>query len=247
MNRGIYPALSGGIAYEKMLSIISNNVANINTAGFKADRPVFKLEIPPYIPEVDDLTGTSSATIPYGDKFYTEIEALFTDFDPGVFKETGNVLDLAIEGDGFFVIQTPEGPRYTRSGTFTLNSSSMLTTSEGYLVMGENGPIVLEHGRITIDSEGRISVNGSEVNKIRIVDFDRPYNLVKDRGNMFIGSGEKGAVGYKIHQGTIELSNVNPVKEMASMIEVLRGYESYQKVMAAMDENSARANEVGRM
>lgn len=247
MNRGIYPALSGGIAYEKMLSIISNNVANINTAGFKADRPVFKLDIPPPTPEVDEQTGMSSTALPYNDKFYTEIDNLFTDFNTGVLKQTGNALDLAIEGNGFFVVNTPDGPRYTRSGTFTLDSSSMLTTPEGYMVMGESGPIILGQGKITIDSEGKISVNGSEVNKIRVVDFERPYNLMKDHGNMFTGSGEKAAEGYKVLQGAIELSNVNPVKEMASMIEVLRGYESYQKVMTTMDENSARANEVGRV
>lgn len=246
MNRGIYTALSGGIAYEKMLDLISNNVANINTSGFKADRPVFKVDVPPQTPEIPD-SNEQQDTQPANDKFYTEIDSLFTDFSPGVIKQTGNILDLAIEGDGFFVIDTSDGPRYTRSGNFTLNASNMLTTIDGYMVMGENGPIILEQGKITIDSEGRVSVNGSEVNRLRVVEFERPYNLVKDHGNMFAGSGERPAERYKVLQGAIELSNVNPVKEMASMIAVLRGYESYQKVMTTMDETSARANEVGRV
>ncbi|MBI5755604.1 MAG: flagellar basal-body rod protein FlgF [Nitrospirae bacterium] len=254
MNKGIYPALSGGIAYEKMITVISNNVANINTSGYKADRPVFKVDMPSAA-----LDGNNPPPTPFSkggqggiiggldDKFYTEIDSLFTDFSAGVIKQTGNPLDLAIEGDGFFVIDSPDGPRYTRSGNFTLDASNMLTTVDGDMVSGDNGPIILEQGRITIDSEGRVSVNGSEVNRIRIVDFDRPYNLEKDQGNMFAGLGERTAEGYKILQGAIELSNVNSVKEMASMITVLRGYESYQKVMTTLDETSAKANEVGRV
>ena len=261
MNKGIYPALSGGVAYERLLTIISNNVANINTAGYKADRPVFKVDLPsaalegnnPTIPPFNEgaglplLRSIATGRVGLDDKFYTEIDSMFTDFSAGVIKQTGNSLDLAIEGDGFFVIDSPDGPRYTRSGNFTLDASNMLTTVDGDMVSGDNGPIILEQGRITIDSEGRVSVNGSEVNRIRIVDFDRPYNLEKDQGNMFAGLGEKTAEGYKILQGAIELSNVNSVKEMASMITVLRGYESYQKVMTTLDETTAKANEVGRV
>ena len=234
MNKGIYPALSGGVAYEKLLSIIANNVANINTAGYKADRPVFKVDVP------DNINGT---TLPYpvSDKFYTEIDSVFTDF------QTGNVLDLAIEGDGFFVIDTPDGPRYTRSGNFVLDASNALTTVDGHMVMGEGGPVILEEGRIAVDAEGRVSVDGSEINKIKVVDFGKPYLLQKDQNNMFSGSGEETASGYKVLQGAVELSNVNSVKEMAAMISVLRGYESYQKVMTTLDEASAKANEVGRV
>lgn len=244
MNKGIYPALSGSIAYERVLSIVANNVANINTSGFKSDRPVFKVDMPSASQAtIMELNGETSSN----DKLFTQIDTLFTDFSTGVIKQTGNVLDIAIEGDGFFAVNTPDGVRYTRSGSFTIDSSNTLIMSDGNTVMGEGGPIILEEGQILIDAEGGISVNGSEVNRVKIVDFDRPYDLVKDHGNMFRGSNEKPAEGYKILQGAIELSNVNPVKEMASMIEVLRGYESYQKVMTTLDEVTARANEVGRV
>ncbi len=238
MNKGIYPALSGGVAYEKLLSIIANNVANINTAGFKADRPVFKVDVP------DSMNNTMGQG---SDKFYTEINSVFTDFNSGVIRQTGNVLDLAIEGNGFFVIDTPDGPRYTRSGNFILDPSRTLTTVDGHMVMGDGGPIIFEEGKISVDADGRISVNGSEVNRIRVADFDKPYSLKKDQNNMFIGSGEQTAEAYKVLQGAVELSNVNSVKEMATMIGVLRGYESYQKVMTTLDETSAKANEVGRV
>ena len=252
MNKGIYPALSGGIAYEKMLSMIANNVANINNSGFKADRPVFKVDMPVSLPENQGQAGNSQVSEEgvgevFDDKFFTEIDRTYTDFSPGVIKQTGNTLDMAIEGDGFFLVNTPDGIRYTRSGNFTLNDSNTLTTTDGYMVMGDNGPVTLEQGKIVIDSDGGVSVNGNEVNRLRVVNPDKTANLRKDHGNMFIGSGESRAEGYKILQGAIELSNVNPVKEMASMIEVLRGYESYQKAMTTMDETSAKANEVGRV
>ncbi|MCC7202961.1 MAG: flagellar basal-body rod protein FlgF [Nitrospirae bacterium] len=240
MNKGIYPALSGGVAYENLLTIIANNVANINTAGYKADRPVFRVDVP-------DSTSTTATASPVKDKYYTVIDSVFTDFNTGVIRQTGNVLDLAIEGEGFFVVDTPQGARYTRSGNFVLDSSNALTTVDGHMVMGEGGPIVVEEGKISIDAEGRVSVDGSEVARIRIVDFDKPYMLQKDQNNLFSGTGEKTAEGYKVLQGAIEMSNVNSVKEMASMISVLRGYESYQKVMTTLDEMSAKANEVGRV
>ena len=242
MNKGIYPALSGGVAYEKLLTIIANNVANVNTAGYKADRPVFKVDVPDSI-----YQSQGQGNAPVSDKFYTEIDSVFTDFNSGVIRQTGNVLDLAIEGDGFFVIDTPDGTRYTRSGNFILDASKTLTTVDGHMVMGDGGPIILEEGKIAVDADGRVSVNGSEVNKVKIVDFEKPYTLTKDQNNMFFGAGEQTAGGYKLLQGAVELSNVNSVKEMAAMISVLRGYESYQKVMTTMDETSAKANEVGRV
>jgi len=241
MNKGIYPALSGGVAYEKLLTIIANNVANVNTAGYKADRPVFKVDMP------DSIYQSQDPPSPLSDKFYTEIDSVFTDFNSGVIRQTGNVLDLAIEGDGFFVIDTPDGTRYARSGNFILDASKTLTTVDGHMVMGDGGPIILEEGKIAVDADGRVSVNGSEVNKVKIVDFEKPYTLTKDQNNMFFGAGEQTAGGYKLLQGAVELSNVNSVKEMAAMISVLRGYESYQKVMTTMDETSAKANEVGRV
>ena len=250
MNKGIYPALSGGVAYEKMLSVISNNLANINTAGFKADKAVFKVDIPDEIPVItseNNLPADNEMTEGPSDKYFTAIDTMYTDFNPGVIKQTGNPLDLSIDGNGFFVVNTPDGVRYTRSGNFTVNASNTLTTAGGHMVMGDGGPIVLEDGRISIDAEGKISVNGSEVNKIKVVDFVNPDSLMKEGGNLFIGTDEKAPESYKVVQGTIELSNVNPVEEMASMIEVLRGYETYQKVITTMDETSAKANEIGRV
>lgn len=241
MNKGIYPALSGGVAYEKLLSIISNNVANLNTSGYKIDRPIFRVDMPSDMEEAPVSENSQPR-----DKFFTEIDNIFTDFSPGAIRQTGNTLDLAIEGDGFFVVNTPDGLRYTRGGNFTLNSSNTLTTMDGSMVMGENGPVVIGEGSVVIDPEGRISVNGAEINRLKIVDFDKPYALQKDNNNMFKGMGERPAEGYSVVQGAIELSNVNPVREMASMIEVLRGYESYRKVMTTIDETTAKANEVGR-
>lgn len=239
MNKGIYPVLSGSIGYEKMLNVIANNIANVNTAGYKADRAVFK---------VDTLVSdVPSAGIVGESKSFTELGGVYTDFSPGVIKQTGNRLDIAIEGEGFFVIDTPEGQRYTRSGNFIVNDANILATQDGYPVMGEGGPIIIEGGEIFVDAEGRVSVNGEEVNKLRIVDFSRPYSLTKIGESMFSGDNEVEATGYRVIQGALEMSNVNQLKEMSSMIEILRGYESYRKVIMTMDETSARTNELGRV
>ena len=101
MNKGIYPALSGGVAYEKLLTIIANNVANINTAGYKADRPVFKVDVPDSMNNTWDRAINTASPYSLSDKFYTEIDSVFTDFNTGVIRQTGNVLDLAIEGRWF--------------------------------------------------------------------------------------------------------------------------------------------------
>ena len=172
---------------------------------------------------------------------------IYTDFSEGSIKETGNSLDLAINGEGFFVVNTPDGPRYTRSGNFSLNGANMLSTQDGYPVMGENGPVIIEGGTVTIDPDGRVIVDGEEVNRLRIVDFPKPYNLKKIGNNLFEADGAIPATNYSISQGFLEMSNVDQIKEMVSMIEILRGYESYRKVINAIDETASRTNEIGRV
>ncbi len=244
MNKGIYPVLSGGIAQERRLDILTNNLANLRTTGFKKDYPTFMVETP-----ATDLPVVNQGLNPLGrDQFFVGMEGSFTDYSPGTIQQSGNTLDLAIEGDGFFVVETPEGPRYSRSGNFTLDGGGQLITLEGEPVSGENGPIILPaEGKIEVDGEGRVSVNGSEINRLRIVDFPHPYELKKISANLFAAEGEVPAENYRVLQGAIESSNVNGLKEMTSLIEVLRAYESYQKAMRSLDELTEKANEVGRV
>jgi flagellar basal-body rod protein FlgG len=242
MNKGIYPVLSGGIAQERRLEILTNNLANVNTVGYKKDVPVFAVEEP------GGLSHPHPAGIPESEQSFVGMDGFFTDYSPGVTRQTGNSLDFAIEGSGFFVVESPEGTRYSRNGSFTLSPDRQLVTAEGWPVVGDNGPILLtENGKIAVDGDGSISINGSEVNRFRIVDFEKPYGLKKEAGSLFSGEGEIEAAGHRILQGTLEISNVQGLKEMTSMIEVMRAYESYQKAMQSLDDLGQKANEIGRV
>ncbi|MBI1822278.1 MAG: flagellar basal-body rod protein FlgF [Nitrospirae bacterium] len=242
MMNAIYPMMSGAIAQEKNLEIISNNIANVNTAGFKKDRGLFMgLD-----PLGDSTPGKDKGVLPV----YGFLNQTRTDFSPGAIQSTGEPLDLAIEGDGFFSVQTPEGIRYTRKGNFTLNSEGQISTAEGGLLMGTSGPITLPPGTVHVDQAGKVSVNGSEIDSLQVVSFSNPNHLAKTGGTFFEAGGEGAlpAAEAKIHQGSIEGSNVNPVEEMVSMIRVMRLYEAAQKVIHAVDDMASKAsNEIGKV
>jgi flagellar basal-body rod protein FlgG len=253
----MYLATSGALAYEKRLQMISNNLANANTAGFKMDRSHFKIYDPDALPSQTEPidAGLAASRAPL---FWMELN-MYTDFSGGPLKSTGNPFDLALNGDGFFCIQKPDGVYYTRKGDFTLNSEGVLVTGEGWPVMGEGGAIVIDaaqnaqrYARFAVDAQGSVSVDGSRVDTLRVVHFDQPQQLIKAGDTLFKappeGLSERPADNFSISQGFIEQSNVDSVKMLTEMIEVLRGYESYQKVIRSADEASAKAiNEVGRI
>jgi len=247
----VYPVLSGALAQEKRLEIITNNLANVNTAGFKRDLPLFE--------GIGRPVGTSKegsgSLVP--SPTFEMLHQVFTDFTPGAIRTTGEPLDLAIEGEGFFSVQTPQGIRYTRGGSFTIDAEGQITTQEGLPVLGTGGPITLPPGIIQIDAEGRISVKGTEVGAqpteidlLPIFRFTDPSQL-KKVGQTLFEAVEGGAVPFpegRIRQGALEGANVNPVEEMVAMITVMRLYESAQKAIQTADEIAAKAaNEVGRL
>ena len=149
MYTGLYAAVSGSLAQEKRLAIVTNNLANANTVGFKADRPVFQVEPLPVVvgplPAADGPGAVVTALdrLQGRDSPQTQLRVVHTDFTPGDLRDTGNALDLALEGRGFFTVQTPDGVAYTRQGTFSLNAEGILVTSGGLPVLGENGPLRL--------------------------------------------------------------------------------------------------------
>ncbi|MDH3799157.1 MAG: flagellar hook-basal body protein, partial [Desulfobacterales bacterium] len=170
-----------------------------------------------------------------------------------------NDFDLALVGKGFFCVQTPDGIHYTRKGDFTLDENGVLVTRNGWPVMGESGEISVDseedpnqHKKFSVDEEGNITVDGNQIDSLRLVDFPQPYKLTKVGEALFkptdSGRGEVQAGNVRVSQGFIELSNVDAVKMMTEMIEVLRGYESYQKIIRSVDEvNSKAINEIGQM
>jgi len=179
-------------------------------------------------------------------------EGTRTSFSPGQLKHTGNALDLGLDGNGFFCVKTPEGVQYTRKGNFSLNQEGVLSTQEGLPVLGNGGEIKIDGRDIVVDVEGNISVDGKQIDTIKIADFPQPYALEKVGDTLFVPIdprvSEDIAEGVKVSQGFIELSNVDAVRVMTEMIEVLRAYESYQKVIRSVDEITSKAiNEVGTL
>ncbi len=250
-------AASGALAYEKRLQIISNNLANANTVGYKMDHGQFQSIDPADLPASSTLTGPEMNTS-LAQSFWFEFNS-YTDFTHGSLKNTANDFDLALIGKGFFCVQKPDGVHYTRKGDFTLNTDGVLVTRNGWPVMGDGGEITVnnkenphQYKKFAVDEEGNVSVDGKEIGSLRIVEFSEPYRLRKMGDTLFKPAENsppaQEAQDFKVSQGFVELSNVDVVKMMTEMIEVLRGYESYQKVIRTSDEASARAiNEVGKI
>jgi flagellar basal-body rod protein FlgG len=211
--------------------------------GYKADRPDFRLpdETPTELVEND-----SQQLSPYSPPMTYHI-----DFTSGAILQTQNRLDVAIQGDGFFEVQTDAGSQYTRKGNFSVNDEGYLSTADGWPVMGGGGPISIEGSRVDITDNGDVYVDGNLENTLRIVDFTKPYNLKKVGNNRFLPYDDSGAPrdadNYTIAQGYVESSNVNAIRAMTEVIETMRVFESYQKVIRAADEATAKTvNEVGR-
>lgn len=260
MSESIYIAASGALTQQLRLEILSNNLANLNTIGFKEDRTAFQAHLldsaDPTEENQEEPAAVEAPTVldPYlSNNFYVTFEGSKINFSAGEAKYTGNSLDLALNGKGFFCVETPDGTHhYTRKGNFTLNHDGMLVTSEGFSVLGERGEIRIDGRDVAVDAEGNLSVDGTVVGTIKIVDFPEPYQLAKIGESFFALNDpevkEEKAEGIEIMQGVIELSNVDPVRTMTEMIEVLRTYESYQKIIQSVSETTAKAiNEVGTL
>lgn len=244
MNSGLYAALSGSLAAMQRLDVISNNLANANTPGFKGDRLQFE----------SVLANTKNPTLAAGNLTDLPVfsgEKFFTDYSAGPLKQTGNTLDVALDGDGFFVVNTPQGKAYTRQGSFQRDATGKLVTGDGYEVQGR-GPITIAGGRVDIDGKGGVLVDGVPAGTLEVVDFPKPYALEKIGNGLFIPADPQVApqavTTASVKQGFIEESNVNVVTEMARMIETSRYFDSCQKVIRSYDDIAAKAaNDLGKL
>jgi flagellar basal-body rod protein FlgF len=232
MNNGVLIGLSRMMALGRELEVVSNNIANINTTGYKADSAIFQEFLSPGADHGDFLGGDRRLS-------YVHDRATWHDLSPGPIKLTGNPLDVAIEGDAFFVVQTPRGERYTRNGAFQLNASGKLVTNEGYEVQGDGGAIQFQNndGKIEIAEDGTVRVHEGADNrsdalrgKLQIVRFDQPGRLQKDGSSMFLAPAgmppqtPQAPQRWRVVQGGLEQSNVRGVIEMSRMIEITRTY-----------------------
>lgn len=244
MSGSIYLAASGAILQQRKTEIIANNLANINTPGYKEDLPIFTLQNQSEETVQDQISDNSSIRQKISP--YTPPFGVRTDFSSGPIKATGNALDLALSGDGFFAIQTADGIRYTRQGNFRLDQDGVLITQNGDNVLGQGNEIVIDGQQVAVGLDGTVEVDGEVVDQIRLVRFNDPKLLKKIGDTLFApadGFGaeiEEGGEDTTINQGYIELSNVNAIRSMTDMIEALRVSEAYQKVIHASDESLSK-------
>lgn len=248
MLKGIYTAASGMVAETIRTDVIANNLANASTTGYKKDLAVNKSFGDLLLSKLEgkeapeEIGGVGSGVF---------VDQVVPTFAFGVFRDTGNTLDLALEGDGFFAVETPNGERYTRDGAFHLDQEGYLVTADGHQVLGENGPINLagtNFKSIVINANGQIFVEQNQVASLRVVDFADKKALQKEGNSLWIGNGAAENAKAQIRQGTLESSNVNTVTEMVNLITATRAYEISQKMIQTQDSSLDKAvNEVGRV
>ena len=229
MENSALVGLSGQIALQRELDVIANNVANINTAGYKSDNSVFQEHLM-LVARANQFRGNDRALS------FVQDRATWIDFSPGPTEQTGNPLDLSIDGNAFLTVQTPRGERYTRNGALQINAAGELVTSEGLQVLGQNGPIVFQPNdrEISITLDGTISVrNGATTTdtqrgKLKLASFDQAQRLQKDGTSTYAApngvTAQPPTAKVRVSQGTVEKSNVKSVVEMTRLIEVTRAY-----------------------
>ncbi|MDA8157624.1 MAG: flagellar basal-body rod protein FlgF [Deltaproteobacteria bacterium] len=255
MNGGSYVALSGILAEERKLSIVTNNISNVNTVGYKSSNADFAEFLSPKA--VSALN--SGEDKPLVDKAYPVTLNTYTDMSQGALKKTGNRLDLAIQGGGYFVVQTPDGIKYTRNGAFSLNQTGELVNQEGFPVMSTNKkPIFLnERGsNITITDSGIINLTDPQTNnelysgQILTVNFKNPEYLSKYGDTLFSATKASGEPVQNQNpdmlQGYVEESNVNEIKGMVQMINVSETYNNMIQVLKSYSQvNNTAINTIG--
>lgn len=222
MENSLYVGLSGQVALESKMAVIANNVANMATPGYKGQNAVFK----EYISDQRRMKEDVSLVYDIGQYQMT---------DPGPIKVTGNSLDVALVGPGFFGIQTPEGTQYTRAGNFSLNALGQLVNARGAMVANQGGgtiTIPADAKYVSIDQTGAIYTDQGQVDKLMVSEFTN-YQKLDPQGNGLYKTDEaaKPATETKVLQGKIEGSNVSPVIEMTRMIDVSREYQAVQNMM----------------
>jgi len=254
--KGIYTAVSGSMAQNLRLETTANNLSNVNTPGFKKDTQVFQEylttnEKPPSVIQVPKIPASIESFYDMQgiDKSFVDSNGTYSDFTQGGLKQTGNNLDLAIDGSGFFEIATPKGVRFSRNGSFSLDGQGQLVTKEGWPVLKKSDPGIPPEqrlikvpsvGSISISETGDMSVDGESLGQISLVEFADRQALNKEGASVYGLKPNKNpqfsAVARpNLKQGFLETSNVNIVQEMTDMISATRLFDSTQKAIQAFD------------
>jgi flagellar basal-body rod protein FlgF len=250
MENSLLVGLSRQVALARELDVVANNVANMNTTGFKANRSMFEEYLMPLARE----NGFQTRDRPVS---FVQDRATWHETSQGAIQQTGNPLDVAIDGNAYLVVQTAGGERYTRNGALQIDAQGRLVTADGSPVIGENGPIQIQptDRSISISPDGRVAViegaNGkteSQRGKLRLVGFAQPQQLQKDGANNFAaanGATATPTTGARLLQGSIEKSNVNGVQEMSRLIEITRAYTQLGSML--QQENDLRRTAIEKL
>ncbi len=255
MVRGLYTSAVGMMTQMQKMDVVSNNIANSDTVGFKKDTVVVRSFSEELSKRLDPKYRLIKFNQGIGNmSLGVFVDEVYTDFSTGSFEETNGSLDCAISGEGFFAINVTNRngdtvERYTRDGSFTLDSENNLRTSDGNYVVGEGGNINIPNGVISIDAKGNIFSNNEFVDRIKIVDFSNKESLRKVGDNLYetIDESQEQDFTGSVIQNRLEGSNVNSVQEMVKMISLARNYEANQKMIQTHDSTLNRAvNDIGR-
>ena len=242
MDNALLVGLSRQVSLRRELDVIANNIANLNTTGFKGESVMFEQYLDPtarheYFPGNDRRIA------------FVMDRATLQDFSQGPLQRTEAPLDVAIDGPGFFAIQTQNGERYTRAGNFHLNPQGQLVTNNGHLVLGQGGPIVFEpnDANIAIAADGTVSTPAGDRGKLRLVNFANPTQLTQQGDGLWSAPASQApqlaAPTTRAVQGALEKSNVHAVKEMNRMLEVTRAYTNISNMQQRTDELRRKAIE----
>ncbi len=260
MNRSLYTGGVGMITQMKSMDVISNNIANVNTTGYKADGVATRSFDEELMLRINDQKTLGNFTpnmrpqqVGHMNMGVT-IDENYTNFSNGGLQRTEGTLDLAIDGDGFFTVQKIDKngeavEMYTRDGSFTVDNENRLMTKDGYFVVGENGPITLGKGVPVIDKDGAILEDGAVLDQIKVVTVENKDYLRKYGDNLYskLDGIDTIKANAMVRQGYVESSNANPAKEMVNLINISRLYEANQKVVTTSDTLMGKAaNDIAR-
>jgi len=243
MLQGLYAAATGMVAMEGRQNVLANNIANVSTPGFRRQEALQKGFYGIFSDRLRTPARYNAAQAPGGGVSFT---GTFSDTSPGPLTVTGNALDVALSGPGFFSVETPEGQRFTRGGQFKLDTAGQLATADGYKVLDAGGsPIDVPRGTVSIASDGNVMVDGQVIGQLGVTEFENVHALTRQGDNLYV-AGETALAAAEpadetlVVQNTLEMANVNLPQEMVSMILGTRAYGANQKAINAIDESTQR-------
>ena len=248
MIKGLYSAATALVALDRAHDVSANNIANASTSGFRAQKTVKKGFYDVFMDQkvLPSIFNRNSA--PGGG---TKLVETYTDTQAGHVVTTDNPAHVALQGPGYFMVDTPNGSRYTRNGEFTIDAEGDLATMSGFKVQGSGGPINASQGPLTISADGIVSSGGATVGQLQLTEFEDPHMLSHDGDGLYRASDaalarSSSATSTGVTQNALEMSNVNMPQEMVNMILGLRAYGANQNVISAMNETMTKViEEVG--